>query len=74
LRATLLNGVEFLRGRQRYYPGMGLHFRALYQALADGATPPVTCEEGRDAVWLLQEIWEQAGVTVDSQRRRAAGV
>jgi predicted dehydrogenase len=73
LRATLVNAVEFLRGRQRYYPGMGLHLRALYQALADGTTPPVTTEEGRDAVWLLQEMWEQAGVMVDSQRRRAAG-
>ncbi len=73
LRATLHNGIEFLRGRQRYYPGMGVHFRALYQALAEGNPPPVKCEEGREAVWLLQKMWEQAGVLVDNERRRAAG-
>ena len=39
LRAMVRNGIEFIRGRQRYYPGMGLHFRALYEALANGAPP-----------------------------------
>jgi predicted dehydrogenase len=62
LRATLVNGIEFLRGRQRYYPGMGLHFRALYEALANGLPPPVSAEDGREAVWLMQQIWEHAGV------------
>ena len=72
LRATALNTIEFVRGRQRYYPGMGLHFRALYAALADGQAPPVSCEDGRDAVWLLQELWEQAGVIMDVEPRRVA--
>ncbi|HXQ22076.1 MAG TPA: Gfo/Idh/MocA family oxidoreductase [Candidatus Acidoferrales bacterium] len=64
LRATVVNGIAFVRGRQRYYPGMGLHFRAWYQALADGTPPPVSAEEGRDGVALLQQMWEQAGVTM----------
>ncbi len=72
LRATVVNTIEFVRGRQRYYPGMGVHFRALYAALAEGQPPPVSCDDGRDAVWLLQEIWEQAGVTMDMERRRVA--
>jgi predicted dehydrogenase len=71
LRATVVNAIEFLRGRQRYYPGMGIHFRALYDALAHGQPPPVSAEEGRDAVALLQQIWEQAGVGMETNTRRA---
>jgi 2-alkyl-3-oxoalkanoate reductase len=67
LRATVVNGIEFVRGRQRFYPGMGIHFRALYQALADGKPPPVSAEEGRDAVALLQRMWETSGVTMCSE-------
>jgi predicted dehydrogenase len=72
LRATVVNGVEFLRGRQRYYPGMGAHFRALYEALSNGQPPPVSAEHGRQSVWLLQEIWERAGLGVGAQRLRVA--
>jgi predicted dehydrogenase len=67
LRATIVNGIEFIRGRQRYYPGIGIHFDALYQALADGKPPPVSAEEGRDGVALLQQMWEQAGVAMGSE-------
>jgi len=63
LRATVVNGIEFVRGRQRYYPGMGIHFRLLYDALSSGAPPPVSAVEGRDAVSLTQQIWERAGVS-----------
>jgi predicted dehydrogenase len=72
LRATVVNGIEFLLGRQRFYPGMGLHFRALYRALAAGEPPPVSAEEGRAAVALLQELWEQAGVSMEPHLRRVA--
>lgn len=71
LRATIVNGIEFLRGRQRYYPGMGGHFRALYEALANGQPPPVTAEQGRQGVWLLEEIWDRAGLRVGPQLLRA---
>jgi len=74
LRATVVNGIEFIRGRQRYYPGMGLHFHALYQALAAGQPPPVSAEDGRDGVWLLEEIWRQAGVGAAVPLRRVAAV
>jgi len=72
LRATLRNGVDFIRGRQRYYPGMGLHFRALYEALANGSVPPVSAEDGRDSVQLLERMWQQAGVTTAAPVRLAA--
>ena len=59
--ATAVNTIEFVRGRQRYYPGMGLHFRQLYAALALGAPPPVSADEARETVWLMEEIWRQGG-------------
>jgi predicted dehydrogenase len=73
LRATVVNGIEFVRGRQRFYPGMGRHFRALYAALADGQAPPVSAQDGREGVWLLEEMWRQAGVEMTAPLPRAAG-
>jgi predicted dehydrogenase len=73
LRATLRNGIEFLGGRQRYYPGMGLHFRALYQALADGAAPPISAEDGRAGVHLLERLWHQAGIGSGAPVRMVGG-
>ena len=69
--ATVVNTIEFVRGRQRYYPGMGVHFRAFYAALAAGAPPPVSADEAREAVWLMEQIWHGAGVNVGP---RATGV
>jgi len=74
LRATVVNGIEFLRGRQRFYPGMGLHLRELYRALAAGEPPPVTEAEGRAAVSLLQDLWEKAGVAMPPDKQRVAHV
>jgi predicted dehydrogenase len=74
LSATMVNSIEFLRGRQRFYPGMGLHFRALYRALAAGQPPPVTAEDGRAAVLLLQQLWEKAGVSMELRARKVAQV
>jgi predicted dehydrogenase len=73
LRATVRNAVEFVRGRQRFYPGMGLHFRALYRALAAGEPPPVSAEAGRAAVRLVEEMWQQAGAGGVPLTRRVAG-
>lgn len=72
VRATVVNAIEFVRGRQRYYPGMGLHFRALYDALGRGAPPPVSAEDGREAVWLMEETWQQAGIPPRPQLRQVA--
>jgi 2-alkyl-3-oxoalkanoate reductase len=73
VRATVINGVEFVRGRQRYFPGMGVHFAALYRALAAGAAPPVSADEGCDAVALQQQIWERAGARMGDDVRQAVG-
>ncbi len=73
VRATVINSIEFLRGRQRYFPGMGVHFGALYRALASGAAPPVSADDGYEAVALQQQIWERAGVGMHVEPRRAVG-
>lgn len=70
LSATVVNGVEFIRGRQRFYPGMGVHFRELYKALAHGEPAPVGAEDGRDVMRLLEDIWQ--GAQVASGRAEAA--
>jgi predicted dehydrogenase len=72
LRATAVNAIEFLRGRQRYYPGMGIHFRVLYENLALGQPPPVSAEDGCDGVWLLEQIWRTAGVAAETPVRLVA--
>jgi predicted dehydrogenase len=72
VRATLRNGIDFIGGRQRYYPGIGLHLRALYEALANGAPPPVSAEEGRAGVQLLERMWERAGVVTAAPVRLVA--
>ncbi|HYD48201.1 MAG TPA: Gfo/Idh/MocA family oxidoreductase [Terriglobales bacterium] len=61
--ATVTNTVEFVTGRQRYYPGMGVHFRTLYHNLAQGLPAPVSAEEGRDVMWVVEEMWRQSGIT-----------
>jgi predicted dehydrogenase len=66
LGATVRNGIAFLAGRQRYYPGIGAHLEALYASVARGGPPPVEPEEGRDIVAWYDEILAQAGIQCDS--------
>ncbi len=72
VNATIGNTIDFLRGRQRFYPGMGAHFRHLYRALATGQPPPVSAEDGRAVVALLQQLWEDGGNSVESELPRVA--
>jgi predicted dehydrogenase len=70
--ATARNTVDFVTGRQRFYPGMGAHFRALYRALAAAQPPPVSAADGRDSVQLLQDLWEGAGVIMADRLQAVA--
>jgi predicted dehydrogenase len=72
IRATVHNGFDFITGRQRFYPGMGLHFRELYRALAEGRPAPVSAEDGRNCVWLLEQLWEHCGVAMTTMPRQVA--
>jgi hypothetical protein len=59
--ATAQNAAAFAMGRQRFYPGIGAHLRALYDAIATGGAPPVTSAEGRDVVAWYEDILAQSG-------------
>jgi predicted dehydrogenase len=69
LACTFGNGIEFLRGRYQYYPGMGRHFQALYRAAVAGEPLPVSVEEAREVVRLVEEMWHQAGIAIPSGPR-----
>jgi predicted dehydrogenase len=60
--ATVRNGIAFAAGRQRFYPGIGAHLKALYESVARGGPPPVDAQEGRDIVAWYDEILVQAGI------------
>lgn len=61
--ATVRNAVAYATGKQRFYPGIGLHLQALYAAVAAGEEPPVSAAEGRDVVAWYDEILAQSGIT-----------
>lgn len=60
--ATARNAVAYATGRQRFYPGIGLHLAALYDAVRRGEEPPVSVAEGRDVVAWYDEILAQSGI------------
>jgi predicted dehydrogenase len=62
LSATVRNGWAFARGRQRFYPGIGAHLRALYDQVSSGGLPPVGVNEARDVVAWYDEILAQSGL------------
>jgi predicted dehydrogenase len=62
LGATFRNGLSFLLGRQRFYPGIGAHLGALYASVVSGGAPPVSADEGRDVVAYYEEILAQCGI------------
>ncbi len=55
-RETVRNGIDFVRGRQRFYPGMGAHVGEFYRCLSQGLPPPVSADEARDVVALCERI------------------
>jgi predicted dehydrogenase len=60
--ATVQNAIAYASGKQRFYPGIGIHLRELYARVAAGAEPPVSAEEGRDVVAWYDEILLQSGL------------
>jgi hypothetical protein len=45
----------------------------LYRALAAGGAPPVSADDGYDAVALQEDIWKHAGVNGSPALRQAVG-
>jgi predicted dehydrogenase len=56
---TARNTVDFVRGRVRYYPGMGTLIQRFYQAIRTGEAPPVSLDEALDVVRVTDWIWRQ---------------
>jgi hypothetical protein len=54
---TAANSWNFLRGKVRYYPGMGGVIRRFYDAIQHGGCAPVTPAEGAEVVRVTRQIW-----------------
>ena len=65
------NALDYATGKQRFYPGIGIHLRELYARVAAGAEPPVSAAEGRDVVFWYDEILRQSGLAPAELSRSA---
>lgn len=72
VKQTAANTTNFLRGRVRYYPGMGILIDRFYAALRSGGSAPVSIAEGAEVVRVTEEIWRQAGGRATTTPLRAA--
>jgi hypothetical protein len=48
-----------------------MHFDALYERLSRGDAPPVSAGDGRAVLQLLHDIWIEAGIASEPDRRQA---
>ncbi|MFN2427160.1 MAG: hypothetical protein ABR587_12020, partial [Candidatus Binatia bacterium] len=58
---TTRNTVDFVRGKIRFYPGMGELIRRFYDAIRRGTPPPVTEAEAAAVVDVTNRIWDAVG-------------
>jgi hypothetical protein len=72
VRQTASNTVNFIRGRVRYYPGMGVLIDRFYSALRSGGQAPVSIAEGSEVVRVTEEIWRRVGDRAVTRTIRAA--
>lgn len=57
VRQTTQNTIDFVRGRIRYYPGMGELIARFYESVRRGTPPPVSIEEAASVVDVTSRIW-----------------
>ena len=67
------NAIAVATRRMKTYPGIRETIRRFYKSLDEGTLPPVTGEQGRDNVALLNAIQDQLGVVEPPVRPRATG-
>lgn len=63
LTQTTRNTVDFVRGKIRFYPGMGELIRRFYAAIRNGTPPPVSEEEAAAVVAVTNRIWAAVGAS-----------
>jgi hypothetical protein len=72
---TVRGTLDFVRGKVRYYPGMGNLIARFYDAIRNGGRPPVEAAEGAEVVRVTENIWCALGDGHARERRtRAAGL
>jgi predicted dehydrogenase len=59
LSNTMKSSLQVLTGKMKFYPGMGTLIRRYYACLENGGLPPVSGEEGREVVKVLDLICQQ---------------
>lgn len=67
-KQTVENAVNFLRGKVRYYPGMGTLIERFYGAIRSGGQPPVSSAEGAEVVRVTEAIWRAVRAEGDARR------
>lgn len=67
LSSTVRNAVQVLTGKMSFYPGMGTVIGNYYACLENGGTPPVTVEEGREVMKVLDLICQKAKESVSGR-------
>ncbi len=63
LTQTTRNTVDFVRGKIRFYPGMGELIRRFYDSIRNGTPPPVSEDEAASVVAVTNRIWAAVGAT-----------
>ena len=56
LRSTVVNAGRFALGKLSAYPGVDELVRRFYSSLMTGAEPPITAEQGREVVRLMEAM------------------
>jgi predicted dehydrogenase len=60
---TTRNTVDFVRGKIRFYPGMGELIRRFYDSIRTGTPPPVSEAEAAAVVAVTNRIWAAVGAS-----------
>ncbi len=67
LTQTTRNTVDFVRGKIRFYPGMGELIRRFYDAIRRGTPPPVSEAEAAAVVDVTNRIWRAVGAAAGGE-------
>jgi predicted dehydrogenase/nucleoside-diphosphate-sugar epimerase len=60
---TLGSMIKVLRGRWSFCDGMEILIREFYRSLQNDCAPPVTAEDGISTMDIMDEVWQQIGMT-----------
>lgn len=73
LSQTIRNTWNFVTGKVRYYPGMGVLIQRFYESIRCDGVPPVSLEQAAEVVRVTGAIWKAIGVRPGARQMRAVG-